>query len=299
MAINKIIYGSSTLIDLTGDDVTAADVASGKIFHLSSGVQAVGTASGTASIDVANYSILPATGSQNQIALINDTAINDVYIQPEEPDAPAEGDVWIKTGWAGNVYLQFDIAKVYLTTCRQYVSSAWVIIPEWYVYTTAWTRARLYLIQDGTVTGAQSISTRRWRVSGMDGLGGTSSGSVLSFTQGSSYATLSFRGSTSTNGTYGAGGICTPNFNAGQYSKACIDLYLNDQPGYLVVNESDDTYAYTTTIAYSQVAAAARRVFELEISQTDTPCSVFFGVQATRYNGWTTATCRIYNLYLE
>lgn len=40
---NKIIYGDQVLIDLTGDDVTRADVASGKIFHLPSGEIATGT----------------------------------------------------------------------------------------------------------------------------------------------------------------------------------------------------------------------------------------------------------------
>lgn len=40
---NKIIYGNEVLIDLTQDDVTAADVASGKKFHLSSGAEGVGT----------------------------------------------------------------------------------------------------------------------------------------------------------------------------------------------------------------------------------------------------------------
>lgn len=44
MAANKIIYGNDTLIDLTGDTATEADVVSGKSFHLKSGVQAVGTA---------------------------------------------------------------------------------------------------------------------------------------------------------------------------------------------------------------------------------------------------------------
>lgn len=39
---NKIIYGNETLIDLTGDTATEADVASGKTFHLASGVQATG-----------------------------------------------------------------------------------------------------------------------------------------------------------------------------------------------------------------------------------------------------------------
>ena len=40
---NKIIYGGETLIDLTQDDVTVADVASGKKFHLPSGAPATGT----------------------------------------------------------------------------------------------------------------------------------------------------------------------------------------------------------------------------------------------------------------
>ena len=46
MAVNKVILGSETLLDLTGDTATAADVAEGKTFHLANGVQTVGTASG-------------------------------------------------------------------------------------------------------------------------------------------------------------------------------------------------------------------------------------------------------------
>ena len=40
---SKIIIGGETIIDLTGDDVTAADVASGKKFHLKDGSQGTGT----------------------------------------------------------------------------------------------------------------------------------------------------------------------------------------------------------------------------------------------------------------
>ena len=40
--VNKVIYGGNTLIDLTIDDVTAADVASGKKFHLPSGEASTG-----------------------------------------------------------------------------------------------------------------------------------------------------------------------------------------------------------------------------------------------------------------
>lgn len=45
--INKVIYGGNTLIDLTGDTVTAADVQYGVTFHLPSGA----TASGTCTFD--------------------------------------------------------------------------------------------------------------------------------------------------------------------------------------------------------------------------------------------------------
>lgn len=43
MAINKIIYGGDTLIDLTGDTVTAADVLTGVTFHLPSGESGTGS----------------------------------------------------------------------------------------------------------------------------------------------------------------------------------------------------------------------------------------------------------------
>lgn len=48
--VNKVVKNGVTIIDLTGDDVTAADVADGKIFHLPSG--AVGTGSNTNNADV-------------------------------------------------------------------------------------------------------------------------------------------------------------------------------------------------------------------------------------------------------
>lgn len=41
--INKVIFGGNTLIDLTGDTVTAADVQRGVTFHLPSGATGTGT----------------------------------------------------------------------------------------------------------------------------------------------------------------------------------------------------------------------------------------------------------------
>ena len=45
MAINKVIYGADTLVDLTEDTVTAEDVLNGKSFHTPDGVKRTGTAS--------------------------------------------------------------------------------------------------------------------------------------------------------------------------------------------------------------------------------------------------------------
>jgi len=41
--VNKVIYGGNTLIDLTGDTVTAADVLKNVTFHLPSGASGTGT----------------------------------------------------------------------------------------------------------------------------------------------------------------------------------------------------------------------------------------------------------------
>lgn len=41
--VNKVIYGGTTLIDLTSDTATAADVQSGKYFHLKTGERVAGT----------------------------------------------------------------------------------------------------------------------------------------------------------------------------------------------------------------------------------------------------------------
>jgi hypothetical protein len=43
MAINKVIYGGNTLIDLTGDTITANDLLSGKTAHDKSGATITGT----------------------------------------------------------------------------------------------------------------------------------------------------------------------------------------------------------------------------------------------------------------
>lgn len=299
MAANKVIFGNTTVIDLTNDDVTAADVISGKYFHLPSGVRTVGTAIDY-SIDVANYSLLPASGKLNQIALINNTVINDVYLQPSEPVSPSEGDVWIMTGWEGNVYVEISILKVYLTTCRQYISGAWTVIPEWYVYTNAWTRARLYLIQNGQITGAKSFASRKWKWHS----GSSTPAGTLTFEQRADHVYLHHKNTSTTSGEMGGTGICTDNFNAGQYSQIYIDVSTASSyqscERYIVIASYNDSYIALNPFAYKDISTAtaeARTQHTVPITHTDDPCCVYYGMNVR--NSGNTATAKIYTLYLE
>lgn len=43
MPINKVVYGNTTLLDLTADTITVSDVVSGVTFHLRDGSVATGS----------------------------------------------------------------------------------------------------------------------------------------------------------------------------------------------------------------------------------------------------------------
>jgi len=56
MAINKVVYGDQTLVDLTSDTATAEDVAQGKTFHDASGQQRTGSNTGSGGHIIQNAS---------------------------------------------------------------------------------------------------------------------------------------------------------------------------------------------------------------------------------------------------
>lgn len=84
MAVNKVIYGGNTLIDLTGDSVTASDVLSGVSFHLPSGESGTGsctydsdTSSDTAVVaEVLSGSTFHARGSALTGTMPNNGAVS-------------------------------------------------------------------------------------------------------------------------------------------------------------------------------------------------------------------------------
>ena len=140
MAINKVIFGDSTLMDISDTDASAADVASGKVFYAANGVQTVGTAdyhdgytfypavssvgiiSWTNDGDLPNPDPVNIKGPQGDTGVyVGDDAPLDSNIQVWiDPDEQYSGllpiDVGIKTGSAvpsagdispGQIYLKF------------------------------------------------------------------------------------------------------------------------------------------------------------------------------------------------
>lgn len=60
MAINKVVYGNTTLIDITNTTATAADVASGKVFYGASGEQLTGNYA----VSLQSLTVTPTEASQ-------------------------------------------------------------------------------------------------------------------------------------------------------------------------------------------------------------------------------------------
>lgn len=96
MAVNKVVLGDEVLLDLTSDTATAADVAQGKTFHLSTGVQATGTSSGGVSYTTITVTLTVAGWSNNSqtVSASPVTTTNDIIVAP----APASASDWASGG---------------------------------------------------------------------------------------------------------------------------------------------------------------------------------------------------------
>lgn len=124
MAISKVVFGTSTLIDLTMDDVTAANVASGKKFHLADGSSAVGT--NTWDADTKD-----ATAAASEILATKTAYVNGTKLTGTMPNIGAQvisittasTSTYISNGYHdGSGYAQIDsneLAKLIPTNIRQ------------------------------------------------------------------------------------------------------------------------------------------------------------------------------------
>lgn len=130
--VNKVIYGNQTLIDLTGDNVSASDVVQGVTFHLPSGQQAVGTnvgGNGIASIITERvldsfYSSVPNDITENQTLPANSTHVwGDATLHVGSSDMQLQyrrsGDTYdsityysrLSFGTDGSPYISFTLSN--------------------------------------------------------------------------------------------------------------------------------------------------------------------------------------------
>lgn len=82
MAINKVIYGGSTLMDITDTTATAADVANGKYFYGKDGVKTEG-------ISTKDSDTTDATASASEILITKTAYVNKNKITGEMPNRGA------------------------------------------------------------------------------------------------------------------------------------------------------------------------------------------------------------------
>lgn len=97
--VNKVIYGSDTLVDLTGDTAEAGDVLLGKSFHLKSGLQSSGTLDPALKPDIAP---VEASVTTSQAYTVGDYLYYDSVLYMVT-SAIAQGGTIITSGTGQNV----------------------------------------------------------------------------------------------------------------------------------------------------------------------------------------------------
>ena len=123
---NKVVYNGTTLIDLTADTANAADVASGKYFHLATGERVVGTASGGGGDTYTRTVVVPEqtlTPDSSRAAVFSATAS---FVDGEYYVVTFDNTEYLATAgtlWSNNVVLG-DAQVVWVTSNVTYPFAA-------------------------------------------------------------------------------------------------------------------------------------------------------------------------------
>lgn len=97
---------------------------------------------GSLSLDVVTASTLPGTVVDGQIVVITDTTPGTVYIDTDEPAAPAAGDVWAKLEAGADVALELTEETPYLrgglVNAAQWDGTVWSNVDAYLGLTSSW-----------------------------------------------------------------------------------------------------------------------------------------------------------------
>lgn len=139
MAVNKVIYGNQTLIDLSADTLVTADqLLLGIIAHKKDGGRITGSANAV-NLNVVQTTAVPTgTAEENTIAVVTDTTMAGWVLSGDAPEQ-STGFVWVQVGWNSSISFYADTGK-----CLK-VSPRYVLQYE----SGAWTAKDAYIYQDG------------------------------------------------------------------------------------------------------------------------------------------------------
>lgn len=266
-----------------------------------------GGGGGTVSIEAVNYSVLPSTGKQNDIAVIGADPITETVISIDQPSTPVEGMIWFKTSTSGDCILIIGNVKIHLSSANQYINGSWVLLSNWYVYVmNKWVRGRLYLIQDGKITNVSgiTISARTWVKSGK-ALYGTAN-----LTQQEDRVRVDYQNTRSSGGSVdGYGGMCTSEFEIGGYSSLHFDGRFQWTVGnaseladimiskYNAQSPDADAIAFSNLITNTTSNVWYSVEKDVAISPSTGNYCVYIGTMCLYYNRH--AYTEVFNLYLE
>ena len=164
---NKVIYGNNTLIDLTSDTVTAADVASGKTFHLANG--AIGTGINTNNCDTSSDTVTAADVINSKtfhLANGNSSAGTCTYNCNTSSDTVTAADVasgktfhlangtqGIGTASGATIKTKTGYPNSYGITFRELANEpTWFLVACMSPGTTAYSTITFFMLYNGTTT---------------------------------------------------------------------------------------------------------------------------------------------------
>lgn len=141
MAVNKVIYGNQTLIDLSTDTLVTADqLLLGIIAHKKDGRRITGQLNAI-NLNVAASSNIPVgTATENKIVVVTNTALTGWVLSADEPEC-SSGFVWVQTGENAKAAFYADTGRCLKVSPKrvwQFENGTWLMKDAYIYQNGAW-----------------------------------------------------------------------------------------------------------------------------------------------------------------